>query len=98
MDFRLTIYSNVPGDPSMPDSSLWSQTFPPGEYEVHLKADNNPEDFYDHAFGPWLDDNHLEVYQFDFYIDSGDASVQDSGTIYRLSLIGTAAQHHRGRG
>jgi hypothetical protein len=94
MEFELSIYSNDGGDPGRPGQVLWDSTFLPGEYEVHLKTDNNPEDFHDAAFGGWWNDNHLETYQFDFYIDTADALVQDSGTIYWLSVVDLETRVH----
>ncbi|MGB2982081.1 MAG: dockerin type I repeat-containing protein, partial [Candidatus Zixiibacteriota bacterium] len=84
LPFGLTIHANVPGPPhSMPGANLWSRVFPPGSYVVNQVADNNPEDWYDPVTGMWLDDNHLNAYQYDFFIEDS-FFVQDSGTIYWL--------------
>ena len=88
--FQLQIRADVPAgvmaEWSMPGEVLWEWFFGPGDYEVHQKADNNPEDWYDPVTQLWLNDNHLQMYQYDFYIDTADAFVQDSGTIYWLSV------------
>jgi hypothetical protein len=89
---RLDIYFNVtaaenPNGPwSQPGELLWTKTFYPGEYQVTQVADNNPEDWYDPATGMWFNDNHLNAYQYDFFIDEEGAFYQEEGTIYWLGI------------
>jgi hypothetical protein len=93
MGFELAIYPDVPagvnpnGPWSQPDlEPLWIWVFDPGHYDVTLVAEDNPEDWYDPADQTWINDNHLQAYQFDFYIDIADAFIQEEGTIYWLSV------------
>jgi len=89
--FEITIYSDIPAGVmapwSMPGEILWRYYFAPNEYVVTQVTDNNPEDFY---LSPsqllWLDDDHYQCYQYDFYIDPENAFEQEEGTIYWLGI------------
>ena len=95
LTFTLTIYADVPGPGySRPGVTLWSQTFTPGQYQ----AANNfttKEWWHDPAALPptWIFPGDTNMYQFDFYIDPGEAFRQEEGTIYWLgvSLGGSGA-------
>jgi hypothetical protein len=84
--FQLFIWSDFPGPPSTPDSILWMQLFLPGSYVVNQVVDNNPEDWYNPNTGVWLDDNHLQAYQYDFYIEQ-DLFEQQKDSIYWLVIV-----------
>ncbi|MGB2805028.1 MAG: dockerin type I repeat-containing protein [Candidatus Zixiibacteriota bacterium] len=90
LTFQVEIWSDVTaadnpyGPWSMPWELLCAYTFVPGEYDAYQVGDNNPEDWFDPVTGIWMDDNHLNVYQYDFYFDEAIACTQDSGTIYWL--------------
>jgi hypothetical protein len=92
LTFQIEIWSDIPaaenphGPWSTPGIPLCAYTFVPGEYNAYQVGDNNPEDWFDPATGLWLNDNHLNVYQYDFYIDEAIACEQDSGTIYWLVI------------
>jgi hypothetical protein len=99
MTFELSIYPDIPalinpnGPWSQPDvEPLWIREFVPGSYDVTLVTDDNPEDWYDPFYQVYINDDHLQAYQFDFYIDEGDAFVQEEGTIYWLSIRPTFVQ------
>jgi hypothetical protein len=71
----------------MPGEVLWRYYFDPGSYGVNQVTDNNPEDYY---FSPaqllWINDEHFECYQYDFFVPPEIAFVQDEGTIYWLGI------------
>jgi len=84
--FYVGIWSDNPGPPwSMPAVELWARSFYPGQYTVHQVADNNPEDWFDPWTGLFINNDHLQAYQFDFFIDENYFE-QDSGTIYWLVI------------
>jgi hypothetical protein len=86
LDIAINIHADNPGPPySTPGVYLWYQVFYPGQYNVHQVADDRAEDWYNPLTGMWLDDNHLQVYQYDFFIYE-DFFIQDSGTIYWLEV------------
>jgi hypothetical protein len=72
-------YTHTPGD------LLWTRGFSLGQYAVHQVADNNPEDWLEWYTGEWYNDDHLQVYQYDFFIEE-DYFEQDSGTVYWLVI------------
>ncbi len=88
LSFHLSIHADIPaGDVepwSMPGDLLWSEDFFPGDYTVRQVADNNPEDWYDPATGLWLDDNHKQAYQYNFYPD--DPYIQQYCNTYWLDV------------
>jgi hypothetical protein len=88
--FEVTIYSDIPpggmADWSMPGDILWRKYFGPGEYDVYQITDNNPEDYFIVPPQIWIDDNHLNCYQYDFFIPEESAFVQEEGTIYWLGI------------
>ena len=84
--FQLTICNDIPTPPSHPGDTLWTAVFGPGDYDVHLKADNNPEDWYDPWTGVWLDDNHLQAYQYDFILQETDWFAQELDVVYWLEI------------
>jgi hypothetical protein len=86
LEFELYIWSDFSGPPSTPLDILWMDFFLPGDYSVHQVADNNPEDWYDPNTGLWLNDNHLQAYQYDFFIEDLPFE-QDSGTVYWLVIV-----------
>ena len=86
LTFKLSIYSDIPAgqqEPwSMPGVELWSEVFEAGQYKTRLVADKSVEDWYDPATGLYLNDNHLQAYQFNFYTD--DPFIQEYCNIYWL--------------
>jgi hypothetical protein len=90
LTFKVCILSNIPADQttpwSRPGEILWQKYFYSGKYNVTQVADNNPEDWYDPATNLWDNDNHLQIYQYDFDIDPREAFTQKEGTIYWLSI------------
>lgn len=89
--FEVTIYSDIPAGVyapwSMPGEILWRYYFTPGGYLVTQVTDNNPEDYYysiPQLF--WLNDDHLNCYQYDFFIDPDSAFFQEEGIIYWLGI------------
>lgn len=88
--FKLCIHADIPADSqtpwSRPGEILWQKNFPPDKYNVTQVADNNPEDWYDPSTNLWHNDNHLQIYQYDFYIDSREAFTQKERTIYWLYI------------
>jgi len=89
LGFFIFIMSDNPGPPSTPVSILWSKMFNPGSYVVNQVANNNPEDWYDPWTGLWMNNNHLNAYQYDFFIEDS-FFVQDSGTVYWLVIATTS--------
>jgi hypothetical protein len=88
--FILNIYSDIPANPpdipfSHPGVLLWSDTnttfivTPPFETP-------DVEGWYDKMAGYFLPDNHFHYYQYNIYLDTADWFMQDSGTIYWLSV------------
>ncbi len=102
--FEITIYADIPAGVyapwSMPGEILWREYFGPGiiPYVVTQVTDNNPEDYYFGAQQVLLDDNHLNCYQYDFYIDESGAFVQYEDTIYWLGIrdMSWDGQYHFG--
>jgi hypothetical protein len=94
LTLTLTIYEDVPvgpGNPySHPGKPLWGQTFAPGQYQA---ANNftSQEWWHDPAVSAWIPNADTNMYQFDFYIDPGEAFRQVEGTIYWLGVSNNAA-------
>jgi len=90
LTFKVCIHADIPADPqtpwSRPGELLWQKYFFPDTYNVTQVADNNPEDWYDPATNQWNNDNHLQIYQYDFNIDPREAFTQKEGTIYWLYI------------
>jgi len=90
--FQVRVYSNIPADQnpdgywSKPGELLWERFFYPGDYICSQVCDNNPEDWYDPVTEYWINDNHLNAYQYDFYIPEDSAFIQDEGAIYWLGI------------
>jgi len=88
--FEVTIYADIQAgqvaDWSMPGEVLWRYIIQPGDYQVTQITDNNPEDYFFPPQMLWLDDNHVNCYQYDFFIPVEDAFVQTEGTIYWLGI------------
>ncbi len=86
--FRLSIHDNIPAcqqEPwSMPGDELWSHVFGPGQYTVRQVADDKVEDWYDPATGLFLNDNHMQAYQYNFYPDN--PFIQEYCNIYWLDV------------
>jgi hypothetical protein len=85
LSFGVEIYSDNQYTHT-PEDMLWSRGFFPGQYTVHQVADNNPEDWFDPYTGEWYNDDHLQIYQYDFFIEE-DHFEQDSGTVYWLTIM-----------
>jgi len=90
LTFKVCIHADIPANTqtpwSRPGELLWQKYFFPDKYNVTQVADNNPEDWYDPATDFWHNDDHLQIYQYDFYIDSREAFTQKNGTIYWLYI------------
>jgi len=88
LTFRLSIHTDIPAgqqEPwSMPGVELWSEVLGPGQYKVRQVADNSVEDWYDPATGLFLNDNHLQAYQYNFYPDN--PFIQEYCNIYWLDV------------
>lgn len=86
--FKVCIFDNKPADQllnySRPGKDLWNFTFAPGSYTCTQVGDNNPGDWYDGV--TWFNDNHLNVYQYNFKINKTWAFYQKNGTIYWLYI------------
>lgn len=81
--FTLTIYSDVPGNSaagtySYPGTSLWQETFTPGNYVSRLYA-TTPEQFYDPNTNTVLGTD-TQVWQYNFAIPTASAFVQQGTT------------------
>jgi hypothetical protein len=91
LTFLLEVYSNIPAEQnpdgywSKPGALLCEWIFGPGTYSVHQVCDNNPEDWFDPFAWFWINDNHFNAYQYDFFIED-NACYQEKGTIYWLAI------------
>ncbi|MCK4655991.1 MAG: hypothetical protein KAT85_03145, partial [candidate division Zixibacteria bacterium] len=91
LTFQLEIYSNIPAEEnpdgywSKPGTLLCEWIFGPGTYYVSQICDNNPEDWFDPFAWMWINDNHFNAYQYDFYIED-DVCYQEKDTIYWLAI------------
>ncbi|MBA7548985.1 hypothetical protein ES705_41453 [subsurface metagenome] len=91
LSFHLSIHADIPdpnpedpSDWSMPGEELWSGLFVPGQYTVRQVADDIWEDWYDPATGVWIDDNHKQAYQYNFYPE--DPFIQEYCNTYWLDV------------
>ncbi len=99
--FEISFYADIPAgqvDYSMPGELLWRYVFEPGTYIVTQITDNNPEDYYVIPGAVWIDDNHLNCYQYDIYIPGEIAFFQEEGIIYWLGIRDINAQPEYGFG
>jgi len=90
LSFILSIYSDIPANPpqipySRPGELLWSDTNETFIVTPPIYTPE-PEGWYDPIQGLYLFDNHLHYYQYNIYLDTADWFLQDSGTIYWLTI------------
>jgi len=95
--FILGIWDDIPatgpaqGEHSRPGTLLKDFVFTPGQYQVR-RAFEGPEDWYNPNTGEWINDNHDDAYQYNFFIDRDRAFMQEGETaageptIYWLSV------------
>jgi hypothetical protein len=86
--FTLCLYSNNPSGPygwSEPDQLLWWRDFYEGDFDVEWFADGY-EGFYIPCEGSYWSYADFTCWKYNFYIDPGEAFVQQEGTIYWLAV------------
>ena len=88
--FRLSIWSDNPEGPnghSQPKELLCDHYFEPGNFTMEKYVDvPDGEWFYWPQWGESSFPGDNEVYKLDFYIPQAEACVQDSGSVYWLSV------------
>jgi hypothetical protein len=88
---RLSIFDNVPEDPTNPDSYsqpgtlLWAQSFAPGDYTLLDPYGTGQEGWYDPATGVSQRPDHDTFHQLNF-TNIKDPFVQQFGEIYWLAV------------
>ena len=94
--FRIGIHSDIPADPTNPDSYsrpgdlLWQYGVAPGTVVTNLYADNIQEGWYDPSDETYIPIGDHQAWQYNFFIDPADAFLQ-KGTpvdpiVYWLSV------------
>ena len=95
-DVKLSIWSDNPSGPnghSEPLDLLWSRTFIPNDYNMFEYAPvPNGEWFYWPHYGEAVFPGDWKVFELDFLVQEEEAFVQDSGTIYWLSVNAIAKE------
>lgn len=87
--FELSIYSNVPGSPSMPGTLLWTYHVPYSYVHVHAASTSVPkEGWYNPCPGCVLyaPANHRQYYQYNVTLPNPNLFHQQQGTIYWLGI------------
>lgn len=100
VNFHLEIWSDQPADPpgipfSHPLALLWEgnygPTSPAGTYIERRYGDDSLQGWYD-PIPPYMEpENHLQTWQYNFFIPEEEAFIQEEGTIYWLVVEVTLA-------
>ena len=94
VDFRLSIYEDIPAEQSglgysIPGTRLWEGDFPSGSFNV-LLADEFSEGWYNPNTGEYDGYNHEKMWQYNFDIDPAEAFIQqgtsDNPIVYWLGV------------
>ncbi len=101
INFHLEIWSDQPADPpgipfSHPLGLLWAYdidpaTALPSVYQERIYGDPSLQGWFDPFLPYWEPENHLETWQYNFFIDPAEAFIQEEGTIYWLVVEATLA-------
>jgi len=81
---HVAIFDNdLTGAYSKPGTELWHRDFLAGEFIVRDWGTGD-QGWYDAVTGDYLEDDHQGIYQYNYYIDPGEALVQTEGEVYWL--------------
>lgn len=100
LNFHLEIWSDQPVDPpgipfSHPLTLLWAGDYgpasPPGTYIERRYGEDSLQGWFDPVLPFFEPANHLETWQYNFFIPEEEAFIQEEGTIYWLVVQVTLA-------
>lgn len=101
--FHLSVHADIPADQdpyftwSHPGTEIWSYDFQPDQFTIR-EYDPVPEPgqgWYDPNTGEYVSGDHLNYYQYNFFLPIDLRIDQEEGTIYWLDVSATVAEADR---